>query len=197
MDKSKKDILYLFEKADGLVSTSMLEEAGVSYYRLNQLLEAGEIERVRHGWYRHKDYAPIEWQEVSKIIKDGVFCLHSAAQLHELSTFVSGSYQVAIPWKRKVTLPAYPSIRLFYWKDEQYETGIIETMVSGVLVPVYDPEKTVCDFLKMRNKVGLAATKEVVKTYLTRKDRNLELLHQYARQLRLISVVRQYVDILI
>ncbi len=155
------------------------------------------IERIRHGWYRHLALSDNEWAEVGALIAGGVFCLHSAAQLHELSTFVSGSYQIAIHWKKRIRLPSYPPIKLYYWKDEQYELGQIKKEVDGVYLLVYDMEKTVCDFLKARNKLGLEAAKEVANNYVDHPDRDLNKLMRYARELGISSVARQYFELLV
>jgi predicted transcriptional regulator of viral defense system len=187
----------LFQQAGGLLRTAQLYEAGLTYYELRQLLEAGEIERIRHGWYRYVGQVDDEWQQVLALVSAGVFCLHSAAQLHELSTFVSASYQVAIPWKNRVRLPAYPPIELYYWKDAQYELGQTTLIVNEAEVSVYDREKTVCDFLKARNKVGLEATKEVINHYLARPDHDLTKLMRYAEALGISSVARRFFEILV
>ncbi|NBC10100.1 MAG: Abortive infection protein AbiEi [Bacteroidetes bacterium] len=187
----------LFAKAGGVLSTAQLKEAGYSYYDIKNLLEDGIIERIRHGWYRHLALSDNEWAEVGAIIAGGVFCLHSAAQLHELSTFVSGSYQIAIHWKKRIRLPSYPPIKLYYWKDEQYELGQVKKEVNGVQVLVYDMEKTVCDFLKARNKLGLEAAKEVANNYVDHPDRDLNKLMRYAQALGISSVARQYFELLV
>ena len=131
-----------------------------------------------------------------RIIPKGIFCLHSAANLHELSTFIPSEYHVAIPWKSKVTLTDYPPVSLYYWKEPQYVVGLSELSLNGLSVPVYDREKTLCDFLKFRNKVGMDATKEVIKTYLTSKDRNIQKVMEYSRELKIYSHAQQYLEIL-
>jgi predicted transcriptional regulator of viral defense system len=186
-----------FAKAGGILSTAQLKAAAYSDYDIAKLLEAGEIERIRHGWYRHIAIADNEWAEVSTLIGGGVFCLHSAAQVHNLSTFVSGSYQVAIPWKKRIRLPSYPPIQLYYWKDQQYTLGQTLIEVDGRQIPVYDAEKTVCDFLKARNKVGFEATKEVTTTYAKHAQRDLTKLMRYAKTLGISSVAQQYFSLLV
>lgn len=58
-------------------------------------------------------------------------------------------------------------------------------------------EKTVCDFIKFRNKVGLDVTKEVLKNYLAFRERNLNDLMVYAKQMGISTIVRQYLEILV
>jgi len=195
--QNRVPIKKLFAEANGVLRTAQLTEAGYSYYDIKKLLEEDIIERIRHGWYRHPALSDNEWVEVGSLITGGFFCLHSAAQLHELSTFVSGSYQVAIHWKKRVRRPSYPPVKLYYWKDVQYELGQVKKEVDGAHVPIYDMEKTVCDFLKARNKLGMEAAKEVANNYVNHPDRDFNKLMRYANALGISSVARQYFGLLV
>lgn len=195
--KNNLGIQTLFAKSGGVLTTQELNEAGVSYYFIKKLLQAGRIERIKQGVYRWAEGTEDEWLEVAKIVPQGIFCLFSAALLHQLSTFVPAAYHLAIPWKDKVTLPDYPPVQLYFWKDNQYERGTTTHERAGFALQVYDLEKTVCDFIKFRNKVGMDSTKEVVRSYLNRKDRNLNKLMDYSRKLKISSVVEQYLEVLV
>ena len=187
----------LFKSGGGVLTTGELKEAEVSYYFIRKLMQNGKIERVKQGIYRWIEGSNDEWIEVKKIVPQGVFCLFSAAALHELTTFVPSAYHMAIPWKSKVTLPDYPPIRLYFWKDKQYDLGNFNYKNDAVDIAMYDLEKTVCDFVKFRRKVGLDITKEVIRNYLSRKDRNLNKLMAYSRKLKISSVVERYIEVLV
>jgi predicted transcriptional regulator of viral defense system len=195
--KKNLKIKTLFLKRGGVLTTKELKEAGVSYYFIQKMLQNEQIERIKRGVYRWAEGTEDEWVEVSKIVPHGIFCLFSAALLYDLSTFVPSGYHVAIPWKDKVRLPDYPPIKLYFWKDAQYELGKTTHQRNAFILPVYDLEKTVCDFIKFRNKVGLDVTKEVIRNYLARRDRNLNTLMDYSRQLKISSVVEQYIEVLV
>ena len=64
-------------------------------------------------------------------------------------------------------------------------------------IRIYDPEKTVCDLLRLRGKAGLDIVKEVVKNYINRPERDLAKLHDYARQLRVEKTLNHYLSILL
>lgn len=190
-------IKRLFLTSGGVLTREELHEAGISYYFIRKLLDAGKLERIKQGVYRWKEAENDEWAEVQKMVPQGIFCLFSAAFLHELTTFVPSQYHVAIPWKDKVTLPEYPPVKLYYWQKPQYELGQAVIQRDGYEINIYDREKTVCDFIKFRNKVGMDIMKEIVKTYLGAKDRNLNKLMTYARQLGISSLVRSYLEVMV
>jgi hypothetical protein len=62
---------------------------------------------------------------------------------------------------------------------------------------IYNTEKTVVDIVFYREKVGIEETKEILTTYLRRKDRNLNLLLEYAGQLKCEGIMRQYLEVLV
>lgn len=191
------EISKLFLHHGGVLTTRELNDAGLNQYAINKLLASGEIERINHGLYRAVYVPSDEWAEVKKLAPKGVFCLFSAALLHQLSTFVSSAYQIAIPWKDKIRLPKDTNIDLYYWKDRQYDLGITTQKENHTDLPVYDVEKTVCDFVKFRNKVGLDITKEVLRSYLSRRDRNLHKLSEYAKQLQISTVLDQFLKLMV
>jgi predicted transcriptional regulator of viral defense system len=144
------------------MTTSELKAFGVSAYYIQKYLEKDTITRISHGLYKLNSEMVDEWLEVSRLVEKGIFCLFSAAQLWDLTTFVSSEYHLALPSKAKITMPGYPPIKIYYWHPLHYKIGITVFDQSQFDLPIYDKEKTVCDFLKYRNKVGLDTVKEVV-----------------------------------
>jgi hypothetical protein len=74
---------------------------------------------------------------------------------------------------------------LYYWSEGQYLLGINEVDH----IKIYDIEKSVCDAVKFRNKVGEEIMYEVLKNYMNLKTRNLEKLMSYAQMMRLEKIM--------
>lgn len=193
----KQFIQSFFNTNDGIVRTKQLREAGFTHYQLNRLIQSGQVLKVKQGVYKLNNSDRSELTEVARIVPQGVFCLYTACQYYQLTTFVASAYHLAISKKSKVVLPAYPPIKLYYWETVAYQTGRTEIKPEGVPIPIYDLEKTVCDVIRQRNKVGLDLVKEVVTTYLQRTDRNLARLVEYADELGLKNYVSTYLDLLV
>lgn len=186
-----------FTAHDGIIRTKQLRGAGFTHYQLNQLIRSEQVFKVKQGVYKWNDSDRSELAEVAHIVPEGIFCLYTACQYYELSTFVAAAYHVAIPKKSKVVLPDYPPVKLYYWEAVSYQTGQTEIKSDGVAIQMYDLEKTVCDVIRLRNKVGLDLVKEVVVTYLQRTDRNLAKLVEYAGELGLKNYVSNYLNLLV
>lgn len=186
-----------FQTHGGIVRTQQLRANGFSHYQLNPLIHQGQVLKVKRGVYKWNTADQTELSEVAGVVPGGVFCLLTAGAYYDLTTFVASNYHVAIPRKAKVTLPAYPPIKLYYWNEAAFQLGRTTMMVSGMVLPVYDPEKTVCDFLRQRHKLGLDLAKEVLTTYLRRPDRQIARLVDYAQQLGLSQYIETTLNVLL
>ena len=67
--------------------------------------------------------------------------------------------------------------------------------IDGFKVNLYDVERCVCDAVKFRNKIGMDVCSEIISNYLYRPERNLSKLMDYARKLRVGSILEQYLQI--
>lgn len=194
MDLILKEI---FEANNGYLETKFLQKRS-SFYHLKQLVDKGEVIAIKRGLYRLASLdGNNELAEVCRIVSSGVICLFTAWHYYELTTFVPSIHYVAIPSKTKRTLPAYPPIQLNYWKETQYQLGIRVIDYHGETVRIYDMEKSVCDVMKFRNKVGEEQAIEVLKHYSKRSDRNLDKLLNYAKQLKVENVLQQHLKLLL
>jgi len=194
---TNQQIQGIFTRQQGIVSAQVLRQQGIHYQQINQLIRQGTVRKLKRGLYKWVDTDNHELSDVARMIPDGVICLHSAAFFHQLTTFVPHEYHVAIPDKSKVALPIYPVIKLYYWDSRPYTLGIQEPVVDAATIKVYSAEKTVCDMIRFRKRVGTDSLKEVLHTYLNRADRNITELLKLARILKVESVLRTYLEVLV
>ena len=177
----------------GIVSAKDLTRA--EYTRVLRAVGRGELIKVRQGVYATPQSLINTMVDVEKIVPNGVICLYNAWAYHRLSTTIPPSVCIAIETKRKVRLPDDTSVQLYYWKKEYLHFGIEEQEYSGFKVRITDLERSVCDAIKYRNKIGLDLCGEVVRSYLKRTDRSLSKLYVYAKRLRVANVLNNYLEI--
>lgn len=195
--KNKQEVASIFKALGGIAKAKDLLAEGIAYYQLNQLMKEGQVIKIKRGLYQWDDLSVSEMAEAARMVPKGVYCLLSAAVHYELTTFVSSEYHLAVPKKYKVTLPKYPPIKLYYWMDNRYDLGVQEVNVEGQTVNMYDIEKTVCDIIRYQKKVGLDTMKEVLHTYLAKKNRNLDQLGKYADILGMKEEVFNLINLLV
>ena len=189
----RKDIIETLQKQGGFMTTSEVKSRG-DYEHLRRATVDGTLMRIRQGVYVETSALANNMIDVQRIVPNGVLCLYSAFAHYELSTHVPAATCIAIDAKRKVRLPEYPPIDLYYWKKENLEFGVVEKEISGYKVLITDMERTVCDAVKYRNKIGLDVCGEVIDNYLKNENRNITLLHKYAGRLRVKNILTKYLE---
>lgn len=186
-------IIDIVNQRGGIVSAKDLTRA--EYTRVLRAVGRGELIKVRQGVYATPQSLVNTMVDVEKIVPNGVICLYNAWAYHKLSTTIPPSVCIAIETKRKVRLPDDTSVQLYYWKKEYLHFGIEEQEYSGYKVRITDLERSVCDAIKYRNKIGLDLCGEVVRSYLKRTDRSLSKLYVYAKRLRVANILNNYLEI--
>ena len=183
-----------------IFSIEELKEAGISHYKINQLVEEGTLQKLNKRFYENTKYQGEEsdFYYVSAYAPKGVVCLMSAVAYYNLTTYRPDAVDVAIHRKSKIsTMPDWPTLSVYYYADERYETGIRNVQEGKNQFKIYDIEKTVVDIVFFREKVGIEETKEVLVNYLRRKDRDLNRLLRYAELLKCSDVMKIYLEVLV
>lgn len=164
------------------------------YEGLRRATAEGAVVRIRKGVYAEASALANSMIDVERIVPRGVVCLYSAFAYYGLSGCVPSSTCIAIEAKRKVRLPDYPPVSLYFWKRENLEFGVAHAEIAGYGVLITDVERTVCDAVKYRNKIGLDVCGEVIESYLKREGRNISLLYDYAERLRVRNIIERYLE---
>ncbi len=182
------------EALGGIISTADITSEA-EYKRVHRAAQRGELTRLRPGVYASPDALLDTMLDIERIVPGGVVCLYNAWSYHQLTTTVPPSFCVAIERKRKVVIPPTLPVTLYYWKEEYLSLGVTDAVLSGHNVRITNLERSVCDAVKYRNKIGLDVCAEIVRTYLRKEGRNLSLLTEYAKQLRVWSTLKNYLEI--
>lgn len=190
--------VYSFMKSQGgYIRAKDIKDNRPMYDQLLAEVAKGNVIRLRNGIYALPDDMAKTMIDVETIVPGGILCMYSAWAYYELTTKLPPDICVAIEKKRKVILPDYPPISLYYWSQSTYETGVTQQEIDGYKVKIYDLEKSVCDAVKFRNKIGIDISSEILKNYLKRPDKNLTRLHEYAKRMRVANTMNNLIDYLV
>ena len=182
----------MIRERGGYISRKDIESRAV-YDQLLAEVGRGSVVRVRAGVYALPDEMARPMIDVERVVPGGVVCMFTAWEHYGLTTKLPPAICIAIDKNRKVRVPDYPPISLYYWTQGVYELGVMETEIDGFHVRIYDMEKSVCDAVKFRNKIGMDVSSEILRNYLQRKGRNLERLHEYAKKMRIETTLSNLV----
>lgn len=189
------DIVEKFRKSGGYLTRRELR-TGKQLYQLRRLAEENIITRVKPGVYFLEETASAKLMiDLERIIPDGVLCYYSAWFHYGLTTQIPQFYHIAIVKNRRVTLPEFPPIQLHYWQEEYVMLGKTYQMIEELNVPITDLEKSVCDAVKFRTKIGIGVCAEILRNYLARPERDLNKLMRYAKAMRIAKTMETFITI--
>jgi predicted transcriptional regulator of viral defense system len=197
INKIKNIALY----NNGFIETRELTFNRISKTYITTMVKMGYLERIKKGLYRLTDLEPVAYEyfiDAQKAIPQGVICFFSALKYHNLTTINPDDIYLAIPRKSHAVLPEYPPVKIYYLTEKYYKIGIDVVTIRKEAVKIYSKEKTLCDCIKYRSKIGSDQTIEAFKTYLSDKaNRNLPLLLDIAEECGVSETVRHYAEALI
>ena len=194
------DAAMILQPDQHFYSISELLSAGLTYYKINRLVDAGHLIKLNNKVYENTSYTGEEsdFSFASVYAPKGVICMMSAARHYGLTTFLPEGVDIAIERNMKIsTLPDWPQMNIWYFPEKRYIAGVTTSSDVACEFSIYDVEKTVVDILYYRNKIGIEETKEVLKNYLRREDRDLVKLHRYADTLGCKKILGTYMEVLL
>ena len=101
----------------GYISSTEAKEKSL-YNQLLYEVEKGSVIRVRRGIYALNEGLAKPMVDVERLVPGGVLCMYSAWSYYTLTTQIPLSYCIAIERSRKVVLPEYPPIELFFLSNQ-------------------------------------------------------------------------------
>ena len=186
---------YIKDKGGFISKQEIVDDT--TYALLLKEVEKGNVVRLKAGVYALPEALAKPMVDMRKLVPDSVLCLYSAWFYYQLTTQVPVEHYVAVEKSRKIVLPDYPPIRLCFWNQTTYSTGIIEVEMSAHRCLIYDMKKSVCDAIKFRNIIGMDVCSEIVRNYMKRPERNLNKLAEYAKILRVGKTLQSIVQFVI
>jgi predicted transcriptional regulator of viral defense system len=198
-DNRIKKVTDLYKKEGPVIRASVLRSAGFCGKDTDELIQLGLLQRLRRGYY----VSPIKFHDIdsyeilSALAPDAVVSLFSAAQYHDLSSVIPQKIDITLPVQKRVpVLPDDIRVNIYKAIPRIYEVGIQTVKKDGRPMKIYDRERTVCDFFRMRNQIGKDCAFEVLKNYMTGK-KQLQKLSEYAEILQIKGVISPYVEVLV
>jgi len=187
----------IFKKHGGILRTAQALRAGIHPGTLYIMRDSGTLETVSRGVHRLAGKPPLDNPDLVTVaarIPGGVICLISALAFHELTTQIPHAVHVALPRGSEEPRVDHPPIKTYRFTGEAFAQGIEVHKLDGISVRIYNPEKTLADCFKFRNKVGLDTVVEAVRFYRERKSIKVDDLIRYAEICRVTKIIRPYLE---
>lgn len=192
-----KRAIDVFRRRKGVLRTMEAISLGIHPRTLYELRDAGVLEAVSRGVYR---LAEVEWSvdpdllAVAARVPRAVICLASALVVHELTTQIPRTVDIALPPGGSGPRFSRPKIRVHRFSGASITEGIESRIADGVTIKLFNAEKTIADCFKFRNRIGLDIALEALRLYRSRRKQNFPALMRYAKIDRVDAIMRPYIE---
>jgi len=193
-----QEILNLAKQNNGIITTMMVVAAGFPRGSLKYLADNGRLEPAARGVYALPDVWEDEFVNLQSRYKRGIFALDTALFLCDLTDRTPRKFHMSFPSTYNLSRPKDSGIICSGSKEPLYSLGVEElTTPGGNTVRAYGAERTLCDILKTRNHTDVQVVADAFKFYAARREKNIPLLSEYARKLKVEEKMRSYLEVLL
>lgn len=199
MNKKTLSKQVIIEKG-GIAKTSDFIAAGIPAVDVVNLCNTGYLERIRHGYYQLADWElSSEEQLIATLIPKAIICVESALFHYGYSDFAPRKWSIAVPRsmsRTKLDIDAL-TLQTYYVQSEIYELGKTTADFNGIILPVYDRERTICDCFKYRSRLDNEIFNKALNAYVNDSKKDLRNLSGYAKKLRVHKKVTELMEVLL
>lgn len=199
MDKKTLSKQVIIEKG-GIAKTSDFVAAGIPAVDVVNLCNTGYLERIRHGYYQLANgdtYS--EEQLLATLIPKAIICVESALFHYGYSDFAPRKWSIAVPRsmsRTKLDIDAL-ALQTYYVQPEIYELGKTTADFNGIILSIYDRERTICDCFKYRSRLDNEIFNKALNAYVNDSQKDLKNLSGYAKKLRVHKKVTELMEVLL
>ncbi len=190
----------IIKKNGGIVKTAQLNEVGIKNSEIVKMCESGELERVKHGYYRIADRMEIsEEKMIETFFEEGIVCMESALFYYGYSDKTPLEWTIAVPrtiTRTKIKIDNF-AYKIYFVQNDKLTLGKTEGVFNGIKLPVYDRERTVCDCFKYRSKMDNEIFNKAINAYVADERKNLGNLSRYAKEMRVYKKVTELMEVML
>ena len=192
----EKNAIRIIKANKGIIRTNEAIKKRIHPRTLYSLRDKGTLEQISYGLYKLKnnEITNPDFVTVSLRVPGGVICLISALAFHRLTTQIPNKVWIAI--RRDASKPRikHPPVYIHQFSNKSFSSGIERRIFDKIPVKIYNPEKTIADCFKFRNKIGMNIVLEALSFYRERKEFNPSKLFKYAKICHVENIIKPYVE---
>ncbi len=192
------ELTVIAKEHGGIIETKIAAQHGISKAMLYKLCKEDKIHRIVKGQYILPDDMQDELLSISKRSEKIIFSHETALYLHGISDRTPFEHSITAPSGCIPSAAIKSECKIYYIKSELFDLGKTKLNTpSGNSVPAYDLERTICDMIRSRNKLGTETFLAALKLYASNPKKDLNKLNFYAKKLRVANVLHQYLEVLL
>ena len=184
------------EQNNGILSSRDIKALNIPSIYLTRMVNEGILNRVSRGIYLSTKGDYDEYYLFQKQYGVPIFSYASALYLHQFTDDIYPALEVTV--YRGYNIHRINNVNLVHYVTKDiYELGITECKtVYGNIIKTYDLERTLCDFIKNRNKIDTELFSKTLHRYMRYKNRNLNRLYDYAKKMKIYDKVKSILEVI-
>ena len=191
-------IRVLLKDQKGLLFTSDLVKHNISRTYLSIMEKKGEVQRISRGVYSAAGNVMDEMMGLQARFREAIFSHETASYLLNLTDRTPLFYSLTVPSGYNATSLKSTGAKVYFVNRKLYSLGLTTVKSShGNTIKTFNLERTICDLLRSRNQIDIQQVNDALKRYVQSKEKDLDLLYNYARQFRIQKMVREYIEVLL
>lgn len=185
-------------KNNGLITSSWCRENNIPTIYLSRMAKKGILQQVEKGLYLAPDSANYDEMYFFQYrYKKAVFSYESALSLWKMSDKIISVFDVTVPQGYKFNQQPQNAV-VHYANKDIFSIGIAETKTPfGNIVRTYSLERTVCDFIRHKEKCDTEVFVKFLQNYAKSQEKDMNALYRYAKAMNIIEEVRSVMEILL
>ena len=198
-NSEEKNAVRIIKANKGIIRASEAIKKRIHPRTLYELRDKGVLEQISYGLYKLKQnkVSHPDLVAVALRIPNGVICLVSALSFHNLTTQIPHKVWVAVKRNASRSRIEHPPVSIHQFSNRSFSSGIDRHICDRISVKMYNPEKTIADCFKFRNKIGMNVILEALDFYKERKIFNPSKLIKYAKICRVENIMKPYIESII
>lgn len=192
------DYEKVFMRYGGIMRTSELTKESISYQQIQNLIEEGNVEKIKYGYYQwQNERAFTEAAILASLFPDAIICGISAAMYYGYTDRVPGEWHIAVDNRsaRNKFKMDFPQIKPHFIDANRLDIGMTEGIIDGITVKIYDRERVICDCLRHVNTMDGEIFNTVIQRYVRDKDKDSARLMAYASKLGVEKKARRVIGV--
>ena len=192
------ELAAIAKEHGGIIEAKEAAQQGISKAMLYKLCKEDKILRIVKGQYILPDELTDELLSIANRSDKIVFSHETALFLHGISDRTPFQHTITVPSAYIPSAAIKAECKVYYIKPELFDLGKTKLKTpAGNEVPVYNLERTICDIVRSRNKMGTETFLAALKLYATSPQKDLNKLNAYAKELRTANVLHRYLEVLL
>ncbi len=190
--------IYHFIDSSGHLLAEDAIGAGIDKSSFYDFVKNHRFEKVSPGLY----ITPESWSDEAFILHtrcpQAIFSHDEALYHHGLIDREPQKPTITIYTSYNTKRLTQSGVKVFTVKRELLEIGkTTYTNSFGHNIPIYDLERTICDLIRSRSRFEIQDFQSALKSYVSRKDKDLTKLMEYAKLFHVDRIIRRYMEVLL